>query len=338
MNKELPLYVSLKKNRYVYQPPNEHEQPLRLNGKLLREDSLLSDIWLAYDEMVNCVGSLNWLVSSYLKSPQFFERAYKTQHEYTLNAQMILNKRLTDGAIFGSIQVGLVTSGVVRRYLDSRKDAQVCANREIAFLSAVFSWAKERDMVLTNPCRGVRRNKEQARDRYIEDWEYRLVYDLAKRSGSPYLCPLMELSYLCRARKKEVINLKNVDVTEGGILIRRTKGSLPELTLYSDRLKAAIQSARNINKDVDSEYLLHSQCGSRLVSSSVDTAWQRLMINVVGSEIEYEGKKYILKERFTFHDIKAAGVSDHVDNESGHKTEKAKAVYMRKIREVEATR
>ncbi|MBO1928507.1 hypothetical protein J3998_13120 [Thiomicrorhabdus sp. 6S2-11] len=44
------------------------------------------------------------------------------------------------------------------------------------------------------------------------------------------------------------------------------------------------------------------------------------------------------EERFSFHDIKAKGVSDHALHESGHKTESAKARYMRKTKEVEATK
>lgn len=37
-----------------------------------------------------------------------------------------------------------------------------------------------------------------------------------------------------------------------------------------------------------------------------------------------------LKERFTFHDIKAKGVTDHDKKASGHKTKKMQAVYDRK--------
>ena len=35
-----------------------------------------------------------------------------------------------------------------------------------------------------------------------------------------------------------------------------------------------------------------------------------------------------ISEHFTFHDIKAKGVTDHKRNESGHLTEKMKAVFI----------
>ena len=44
-----------------------------------------------------------------------------------------------------------------------------------------------------------------------------------------------------------------------------------------------------------------------------------------------------LTEKFTFHDIKAAGISYHKDHHSGHKSDKAKAVYLRQTDRVEPT-
>ena len=76
----------------------------------------------------------------------------------------------------------------------------------------------------------------------------------------------------------------------------------------------------------------------RFNQSSVQTAWQRIIRLSIGSEIEYQEQHYRLEERFMYHDIKSKGVSDHPENESEHKTESAKAVYMRKTKEVVATR
>ncbi len=46
----------------------------------------------------------------------------------------------------------------------------------------------------------------------------------------------------------------------------------------------------------------------------------------------------VLKERFTFHDIKAKGVTDHEDKYAGHRSKKMQAVYDRKPSIREATR
>ena len=45
-----------------------------------------------------------------------------------------------------------------------------------------------------------------------------------------------------------------------------------------------------------------------------------------------------LKTSFTFHDIKAKGVSDHETKHSGHKTESMRQVYDRKLARVNSTK
>ena len=49
------------------------------------------------------------------------------------------------------------------------------------------------------------------------------------------------------------------------------------------------------------------------------------------------GNRVWIAGGFTFHDIKAKGVTDHEQHESGHLTAKMKAIYNRKPKEVKAT-
>lgn len=96
-----------------------------------------------------------------------------------------------------------MTPAVILAYKDTRSiTAPIRTNRELAYLSVVFSWAYERDLARNNPVKGVRRNKERHRERYVEDWEYEFVYGLA--DNVHYLRPAMEFAYLMRLRKVEV--------------------------------------------------------------------------------------------------------------------------------------
>lgn len=63
-----------------------------------------------------------------------------------------------------------------------------------------------------------------------------------------------------------------------------------------------------------------------------------MMEKAVEKEIEIEGGWLKLEEKFNFHDLKAKGVSDHTENYSSHKSEKARQIYIRKLKEVDATR
>jgi len=340
-----PPHVYFKKGRYVYYPyvdgKRGREIPLRKDGRLLREDAPMSQVWACYEELKGTKQhTLKWLIGKYFKSVQYQELAANTKYGYEIFSNTILNAPVGKGRTFGDVDFNLITPSVIRKYIDNRS-AKKSANREIQFLSAVFSWAYERDLCKSNPCKGVRKNKAPSRDRYIEDYEYDLVYELAP----DYIKAMMELAYLCRARRGEVSCRKQVktkheikvidtgltvkDVNEKGVYVHRTKGSLPEVTLWTERLEAAIKLAKSINKDVISKWLLHDANGHPINDRRFSTAWQRLMKKALARG---------LKEPFTFHDIKAKGISDHKINASGHKSERAKQVYLRKAGETEATR
>ncbi len=72
---------------------------------------------------------------------------------------------------------------------------------------------------MINPCRGVSKFTEKPRDRYITDEEYLLVYKhaiLAVRI-------VMEISYLCAARIRDVLSIEHKDIREQGIYIEQGK-------------------------------------------------------------------------------------------------------------------
>lgn len=62
------------------------------------------------------------------------------------------------------------------------------------------------------------------------------------------------------------------------------------------------------------------------------------MEKAVNEGMETDGEQLKLEESFTFHDLKAKGVTDHTEQWAGHKSEKARIVYIRKLREIDATR
>ncbi|MBN6743021.1 hypothetical protein JKG47_21540, partial [Acidithiobacillus sp. MC6.1] len=205
-NRHLPPGVYLEKGRYVHR--------VRINGKLQsgvrlgKENDPLSKIWAAYEALSpKREMTLNDLVSQYQRSEKYQSLAVKTRKSIESAMRQILNQPLSSGDPFGAIPVAAITPGTIRKYLDRKKESPVAANREVAYLSSAFSWAYERDIVSANPCKGVRKNTEHARTRYVTDEEYRRVYSLAKE-GPYYVCLAMEMAYLCRMRISEVLAAK----------------------------------------------------------------------------------------------------------------------------------
>ena len=128
---------------------------------------------------------------------------------------------------------------------------------------------------------------------------------------------MMELAYLLRARLGEVLSLTTEDVTESHVRLVRSKGSEGELTMLSERLRAAVS-------DVSGNPHICYQYGE----SAFRSAWRRLQ-----SKMRSEGI-----EPFSFHDLKAKGISDHETNHGGHRDPKMRKVYVRTLQEIPATR
>lgn len=88
-------------------------------------------------------------------------------------------------AFFGKMMPAGVVPADVGLFLDQRGlKAWVRANRERALLSAMYTWLmrKPDSGITTNPCRGVVRNRETKRKRYVEDSELNQVCSIAIRS------------------------------------------------------------------------------------------------------------------------------------------------------------
>jgi len=148
----LPKYVYLKKGRYVH--------VARLEGGKLGPETVLAPgtaplrkVWEAYEDLRGDVGrgTLRWLCGQYLASPRFAAKSSTTQSDYQFCHRQVLSTKLGNGDVFGDVAVHRITPGTIVKYLDRRgADAPVRANREIAYLSIVFSWAYARDMVKLN--------------------------------------------------------------------------------------------------------------------------------------------------------------------------------------------
>jgi integrase len=325
----LPPYVYLAKGRYVFR----HYQDGKLGKEVIlcKAGAALSDVWKAYEALqANAPRrTLAWIIDQYLASADYKRLKPVTQKDYAGYARRIGAAKLKSGAEFGGAALDSITPGIIRKYMDRRgQDAPVSANRELAFLSVVFGWARERDIVKTNPAHGVRRNTETARTVYVADADYLRVYRLAGERY-PYLQPIMDLAYLCRMRLAEVLDLTRANLRPEGLHVIRRKGSRDNITLWTPRLRAAVdlalaQPRACVHLDDRRNYLLPGRDGARLKESTVQTAWHRVIREAMARGLE---------QRFTIHDLKAKGVTDtdRADQlaASGHRDPRMLNVYDR---------
>lgn len=214
----------------------------------------------------------------------------------------------------------------IYQYLDARgKTARTRANREVALLSHVFSYAIRWGVVETNPCRDVRKFSEKPRNRYVEDWEYAAVYAIAPA----IVQSAMEIASITGMRQGDILMLKRSDMTDTGIRITQGKTGTKQIFAWTPALRAAIEQATGIDRSVSSMWIFATTTGRRYSSSGFQTAWQRVMDLAMESGA--------IAERFTFHDLRAKAGSEHQNATDllGHQNPATtRRVYQRKPKEV----
>lgn len=192
---------------------------------------------------------------------------------------------------FGNMHPEFITSQHVYRYLDARsKDAPVGANREVSLLCAVFTKAIHWGYVTTNPARGLERNKENPRRRYITDAEYTQI--LAASSGR--LRNAIELAYLTGQRISDLLALHWSDVHADGIYFRQHKTGAELVVEMSGALEAVL--ARCKSGKIRGQTVLADSAGQRLNYWRVANPFRRL-VRKLGLDV-------------TFHDLRRKAGSD----------------------------
>ena len=315
----LPEYVSRDPRKgWIYRPYLG-----RVNGKikwgkrvkLCPYESTLEEVWQAYAEEIGPEpNTISWLLSEYINSPAFDKLADRSKQDYLRHSRTIRSRKLPDGTFFGDSLLTSINKRTIRTYLD-KATAPVQANRQVSVLRRAWNWAEERYEVPTNPCNKVTPNDESPRDRYVTHEEYELALSYAPS----WLRIAMELAYLCRARRAEVLALTYDDYIEDGLYVERRKRSQSEITDHP-RISELIELSRSLPEG--SNHIVRNANGQQVSEHGFNSAWRRMA-------------KKMGEEHFHFHDLKAKGVSDMKGEQwAGHKSKKALAVYQRRARRI----
>ncbi len=121
--------------------------------------------------------------------------------------------------VFGAVPIDTIRPQDVRTYLDLRgQTAKVRANRERALL--IFNQARAWGYTdAPNPCAGIKGHKETGRDRYVEDDEFRAVWE----KGHYTLQDAMDLALLTAQRPADVLKLTRADIRDGALHLKQNK-------------------------------------------------------------------------------------------------------------------
>ncbi len=131
------------------------------------------------------------------------------------------NKKLSeiDRGDIGSIHSSITASG-----------HGVTANRVIALISAVFSWAIDRGYYSFNPASGIRKNREKSRERYILPNEMAFFLNATQLEENEIIRDYVLVSLFTGARRKNVLEMlwSDIDLSNRVWNIGRTKNGMSQ--------------------------------------------------------------------------------------------------------------
>lgn len=228
--------------------------------------------------------------------------------------------------VFGAMAPGSFEPTHSAQYLFAQraKGRAVRANREMAALGSAFNFGMSQGMVKSNPCHGVKRNKETPRSRRPETAEVNALTQVAKAKGeSAYMIILIGLMVAITGRRRaEVMRLTPFALRDDGIHVVdcKTKVGQPERTYlvsWSPLLRQLVAEAINLNRGKD--YVFANQEGQPYTDSGFKTMWNRVMHDYAKA-----GGKW-----FTTHDLRAYYVTEKGEKGENPETHKNPATTKR---------
>ena len=132
-----------------------------------------------------------------------------TQKEYRRNVDLFINPAL------GKLKIKDVTRADISKLHQSLKNTRYQANRALGVLSKIFNLAEEWGLRPdgSNPCRHVKKYKEEKRERYLSSNELSLLGKTLRKCEeesieSPYVIAALRLLLLTGCRLGEIQTLK----------------------------------------------------------------------------------------------------------------------------------
>lgn len=196
---------------------------------------------------------------------------------------------------FGSMILGTLKPSHIAQYLELRKreGAPVGGNRERAVLGSVLSWGMRFGWIDSNPCHGVRRNRETPSRVYVTDVAFRTAFDRA----SPALQDLLAVALLTGLRQTDLRQMTKEAVTDEGLSLRQSKDGKLRVITWSDALRYFVRRAMARSKR---DELFVSPHGRPWTVDGLQSAMRRL------------------GPGFRFRELRAKAASDASHNVLGH--------------------
>ena len=275
-----------------------------------------------------------------------------TQKDYEYCHNKICDTKLGK-YLFGDIPYRLWKTSLVLKYQDFRaEESKSRANKELAYIKRVLSWAKLYEKISENLAEKIPKLHVPPRQHVATEKDFNFLLQTAKESNYWYMPYLITISYECSLRLCEAVELNDSRELPEGLKIIGRKGSRTNIIRWGEKLRSVWDEAkvkRNqiyktrkmpIPMNPENRYLFISErTGDPLSESSIKTAKDRIDKQAIAKA----SRLGIDFKPFTLHDIKRSAIS-HRDgttaeklDASRHKTPSMLDVYDVSVKTVKST-
>ena len=199
-------------------------------------------------------------------------------------------------------------------------DTPNMANRILSFLRSVFQFAVEWQIVESNPCIGIKRHRETARDRYITDAEFAAI----RAKAVDWLVPIIDMCYLTAQRINDVLTIRLSDISTDGISFQQQKTGNKLLVRMTPDIEQTIGAAKatKAKSRVASIYLFSARAGKAREYRTVRDKWDEACAASGVADAH-------------LHDLRAKGMTDterqgnNAQTLGGHTDRRTTQIYIR---------
>ncbi|SEP71833.1 tyrosine-type recombinase/integrase [Nitrosomonas ureae] len=163
------------------------------------------------------------------------ESKYKTYLEKTLGRKKLSSIDRRD--------IALIHSSITKVGHD------ITANRVLALTSSIFGWGISAGLWELNPAIGVKRNKENTRDRFIQGDELPRFFEAVAKEENDAIRDYVLISLLTGARRANVLSMRwqNINFDRAEWRIEETKNGTPQTVTLSQEAIEILQARKPSN-------------------------------------------------------------------------------------------
>lgn len=206
-----------------------------------------------------------------------------TQKEYRRNVDLFIKPAM------GKLKIIDVTRADISKFHQSLKNTRYQANRALGVLSKMFNLAEEWGLRPdgSNPCRHVKKYKEEKRERYLLPNELSLLGKTLRKceedkTESPYVIAALRLLLLTGCRLGEIQTLKWDYIQENCLRLPDSKTGAKKVYLG----EAALEILSNIERVENNPYVIVGNKEGRHITD-MQKPWRRIrqLANLEGVRI-----------------------------------------------------